>query len=137
VSWRALVTLAILGLVLSPLARSPTWDSFPVSSYPMFSRGDLGSVATLAHVVLVGENGERRPAPPSAIGTPEPMIAGAIIVTHVERGTSAELCAVVAARIRGTATAVEVVRSTFDTERYFRVDRTPVAREVLARCEVQ
>ena len=111
----------------------------------MFSRGDLGSVNELAHVLLVDPDGVRRPAPPALVGSPEPMIAMSIVRANVARGTSAELCAAVAARARerSGAAAVEVVTSVFDTRRYFSTDRSapgrraPLARTVVARCEVR
>ena len=140
--WKlTLVTLALAAAILSPLARARGWDSFPISSYPMFSRGDLGTVNELAHVVLVGADGARRPAKPALVGSPEPMIAMSIARTHVDRGAGRELCAAVAERAREhtDAVAVEVVTSVFDTRRYFSDApgaRAPLERTVVARCEV-
>lgn len=139
--WRhAFVTLALAAAIVSPLARARGWDSFPISSYPMFSRGDLGSVNALAHVVLVNPDGTRRSAPPVLAGSPEPMIAMSIIRAHVDRGTSHDLCTAVATRARDTgAVAVEVVTSVFDSRRYFSGApdaRAPLERTVAARCEI-
>lgn len=136
------VTLVLGVLILSPLARERGWDSFPISSYPMFARGDLGTVNELAHVLLVGPDGGRTPAAPSLVGTPEPMIAMTIVRTHVERGSAAELCAGIASRARDARTgavAIEVVTSSFEARRYFsgRPDaRAPLERVVHAQCEV-
>ena len=142
-SSKLVVVTPLLGaLILSPLARERGWDSFPISSYPMFARGDLGTVNELAHVLLVAPAGGRAPAAPSLVGTPEPMIAMTIVRTHVERGSAAELCASIASRAhdaRISAVAIEIVTSSFDARRYFsgRPDaRTPLERVVHARCEV-
>ncbi|MBX3199452.1 MAG: hypothetical protein KF894_15065 [Labilithrix sp.] len=128
--------------ILSPLARERGWDSFPISSYPMFSRGTIGAVNELAHAVLVLDGGGRAPASPALLGTPEPMVATAIVRAHLARGSSEDLCAAVAARARSArpeAVAVEIVRSRFDARRYFSAEpdaREPLERTVYARCEV-
>ncbi|MBX3207076.1 MAG: hypothetical protein KF764_18665 [Labilithrix sp.] len=139
----ATVTLVLGALVLSPLARARGWDSFPLSSYPMFARGNLGSVNELAHALLVLADGTRVPASPSLVGTPEPMVATAIVRGHVTRGTAADLCASVAARARDAravdAVAVEIATSAFDARRYFSGApgaRAPLERTVHARCEI-
>jgi hypothetical protein len=126
------VTVAIVLAVLSPLVRSPRWDSFPISSFPMFSRGDLGEVMSLSHVVSVDARGDRKPVAPALVGSPEPMIAMAIAASNIARGSAAELCRRVAERIRD-ASAIEVVTSTYDMRSYFR-DHQPIARTVHARC---
>ncbi len=136
------MTLALAAGILSPLARERGWDSFPISSYPMFSRGTIGAVNELAHAVLVLEGGGRVPAPPALLGTPEPMVATAIVRAYLARGSSADLCEIVAARARfarPAAVAVEIVASRFDARRYFSAApdaREPLERTVYARCEV-
>ncbi len=142
-SWKlGLLTVALAAAIVSPLVRERGWDSFPLSSYPMFSRGNLGTVNELAQALLVGPDGTRKPASPALIGTPEPMIAMAIVRAHVDRGTASELCAAVAARARDQtdASAIEIAKSVFDTRRYFSAEpdaRAPLARTVVARCEVR
>lgn len=145
---RGVLTVLLGLLIVSPLARDASWDSFPISSYPMFSRGDLGSVRQLVHARLIDAAGESRPAPPSLIGSTEPMVAQSILVSHMRQGSTADLCAGIAQRIRASkrqgVVAVEILLSTFDARRYFtREDpqspgdeRAPLAREVLARCDV-
>lgn len=141
--WKlALVTVVLAGGIVSPLARERGWDSFPISSYPMFSRGDLGTVNELAHVLIVSVDGARAPAKPALVGSPEPMVAMSIVRAHVDRGTSAELCAAVAERARegSDAIEVEVVKSVFDSRTYFSegpAARAPIERTVVARCEVR
>ena len=141
--WKlALVTVVLAGAIVSPLAYERGWDSFPISSYPMFSRGNLGTVNELAHALLVTADGVRTPAKPALVGSPEPMIAMSIVRAHVDRGTSAELCAAVAARARDRSdvVAVEIARSVFDSRTYFSDGpraRAPIERTIVARCEVR
>jgi hypothetical protein len=135
---RAVTTVVLSAAIVSPVAREPRWDSFPISSFPMFSRGNLGSVVALGHAVLVTEDGARRPAVPTLVGTPEPMVAKNLVEGAIARGAAFELCARIAARAVGEAPdarSVEIVTSVFDTRRYFE-DPRPVSREVHASCEV-
>lgn len=135
------LTFGLALAVLSPLARDRSWDSFPISSFPMFSRGDLGAVVPLGHAVLVARDGSRRPAPPSLVGTPEPMVAKNLVEGAIARGAAADLCGRIASRAASDApdaAAVEIVTSVFDTRRYFAepAGRTPVSRQVHASCNV-
>ncbi|MBX3189931.1 MAG: hypothetical protein KF819_23090 [Labilithrix sp.] len=138
VAW--VVTGACALVVVSPIARERGWDDFPISSYPMFSRGDLGDVVALSHVVVEHDDGTRAPAPTESIGTPEPMVAKGIVEGAVARGEAAALCARIARRIADGSPrrprAIEVVTSTFDVQAYFTSGREPRERQVHARCEV-
>jgi len=136
---RALVSTAALAVAVSyPLTRPPGWDDFPISSYPMFSRADVGHVVVLTTASLVDARGARAPAPPAMLGTPEPMVAQAILA----RGDAKELCARVAraaaADAAREAVSIEIATSVFDTHAYFAGPeaRTPVSRAITARCEV-
>jgi hypothetical protein len=136
---RAGLTLAISLIVLSPLARRKGWDDFPLSSYPMFSRSDVGGLQALAHVLVVHADGRRTPARPIEIGTPEPMVANAVAVHAITDGRSEELCAEIAKNVRdGDAVRVEVVVSEYDVKKYFvEGPREPRARVVYASCAVK
>jgi hypothetical protein len=129
------ITAAIALAIVSPLARARTWDSFPISSYPMFSRGDLGTQLAMGHVVLVDREGKSRAAPPSLVGTPEPMVVKTVIDRAIVEGRAPELCARIAERAPADVVRVEVVASIYDTRRYFS-DPTPLSREVHASCAV-
>lgn len=135
------ITLGLAAAVLWPLAWPRGQDSFPLSTYPMFSRPDLGRVVPLAHARLLGPAGRARPAPPELVGTPEVMVAKALVEAAIARGEAQALCARVAARAAADAVeadAVEIVTSTFDSARYFasREGREPLSRVVHARCAV-
>lgn len=135
---RAATTLAIALLVLSPLGRSSTWDDFPISSYPMFSRGDMGGVHGLAHAIVVHADGRRTPATPTEVGSPEPMVANQIIVRAVLETRTPELCRLIASHVHDAdAVAVELVVSAYDARKYFvEGKREPEARDVHATCPV-
>jgi hypothetical protein len=139
--------MALLGVVvLSPIVQSRDWDSFPVSSFPMFSRGDRGHVRGLAHAVLVHRDGSKSAAPPSLVGTPEPMVATSIIASHIAKGTASDLCTFIADRaargstaaLAGEIASIEIVVSVYDTHRYFASppSREPIARDVHATCNI-
>ena len=132
---RWLVTAALGAAILSPLVRDRSWDSFPISSFPMFSRGDLGTRMRLGHVILVDREGKRRPASPSVVGTPEPMVAKNLVENAIARGEAGAFCERVAGRAPADVVIVEVVTSVFDTQSYFS-DPTPVERNVIGSCSV-
>jgi hypothetical protein len=122
------------GAVLSPLARDASWDSYPISSFPMFSRADLGIRASVDHAAFVGRDGRRRPVPPSLLGTPEPMVAKTVIERAIAEGRAPDLCARIAAAAPEDVATVEILTSLFDTQRYFS-DPSPLSREVHASCK--
>jgi hypothetical protein len=135
-------TAALVACVLVPLTCERRWDDYPFSSYPMFSRGDLGRVVSVSHAVLVDGGGKRAPASPSLVGTPEPMVAKALVEGAIRRSAAGDLCAQIATRARDeapSAIAVEIVTSHFDSRRYFEGEegRTPLHRDIHATCKVQ
>lgn len=131
----AAAAIALSAAILSPLAMPEGWDSFPISSYPMFSRGNLGRRVTLGHALLVHADGTRAPAPPALVGTPEPMVAKNVIENAIAAGRAGDLCAAIASRAKG-AVAVEIATSTFDSRAYFEGSRAPLERTVHASCPV-
>ena len=61
--WSYGLGAALIIAVLLPLAGDPRADSFPFSTYPMFS-GRQSSEATIPHAVVIDAGGERSPLPP-------------------------------------------------------------------------
>ncbi len=138
-SWA--ITIALVGCILLPLTCDRRWDDYPFSSYPMFSRGDLGHVVAVSHALLVDGEGKRLPASPSLVGTPEPMVAKALVEGAIRRSAARDLCDQIAARAvvdAPSATAVEIVTSHFDSRRYFESaeGRAPLHRDLHAVCKV-
>jgi len=124
--------LALALVLLSPLAFPVGWDSYPISSYPMFSRGDLGDRLALTHAVHVDAEGRRRPVPPVHVGSAEPMIAMTMLARAVAEGRAGDLCRAIAAR--GPEGTIEIAWSVYDTKAYFAGDRAPRENVVHARC---
>lgn len=133
------ISFVLIGLVVSPLAGAFEGDSFPISTYPMFA-SRKSSEARLSHVVLVDENGAERPAPPSAIANDEALQAQETLRQALDSGdaTTAALCERIAGRVvNSEAVYVQIVTSTYHVIRYYQGQREPIARSVIATCEVQ
>ena len=100
-------------IVLSPLGREPTSDTYPLSTYPMFAadRGASHRIATA--VELTGDGEVRRLSPELIAGTDEVVLAGVTVARAVRGGEADELCAEIAARL-GAGRRVEVRTETVD-----------------------
>jgi hypothetical protein len=125
-------------------------DSFPLSNYPMFSRGRGQPV--LNAVVASDNRGRRYALPSTLLGSDEVLQAKVLLDRAVAAGPDqmARLCAEVAERLaargalgagagvlQGEPQHVEIVASRYDPVRYFTVGPEPLARESLFRCDVQ
>jgi hypothetical protein len=140
-AWAGVV--AVLLAMLGPPLRRPPVDSYPLSTYPMFSsdRGRLSSVAT---VVGVGADGAVRRLSPHLIGgNDEVMLSVQTVADAVRAGAdrSGQLCHQVAERVGGSGLGDELVEVVVRTEvhdavDHFAGDRTPLEVEDHARCEV-
>jgi hypothetical protein len=133
----------MLGLTLSPLLRSRASDSFPLSTYPMFSQGRREPTAVVERAVGVTEGGARRPIPPRLVGSDEVLQARAIVARTAARGAGAAraLCKDIAARLPATegfadVAWVELRTDTFDAVAFFAGREEPSASKVHARCKV-
>ena len=134
--------LAVVLVLLVPLAWPWGSDSFPVSSYPMFAR-PRAQVATVQTVVGVRETGERVTLSPALIGdTRWTNLTARLVLDAVKAGAdeSARLCGRVAARVadeRQDLVAVEVVTETFDSIAHLTEGAPPISVRVHARCEAR
>lgn len=137
--WSYGLGAALTIAVLLPLAGDPRADSFPLSTYPMFS-GRQSAEATIPHAVVIDAAGERSALPPVAVANDEVIQAFETLRQAVRQGpeATARLCARAAdwyaGRHEGPA-RVEIVSDTYDAVAYFDGDRQPVATEVHASCE--
>ena len=138
--WAWTVAVVTVGAVLAPLLRGPAHDSFPLSTYPMFSNERSGEAA-IATVVGIEPDGAFRTLSPETIaGTDEVILAAETVNRAVGAGPAraAGLCRDVAARLGDEAaglTGVEVVTARYDTVRYLRGDERPLDVVVHARCD--
>jgi len=137
----------VIAAVLSPLRldpQDPTQDSFPLSTYPMFSY-DRGRIASVTVALAQGPGGYEQAVPPSFVATSETMQALKTIAKSVRAGgrRARELCESIAEHVAASddpafarATEVALVRNTVDSIDYLSGDRTPRERRVHVRCAV-
>jgi hypothetical protein len=128
----ASISIALLGATLSPLARDPADDGFPLSTYPMFA-SPREVVQTIDYAIGETATGERRVLSPELVGTREVLQAYAVIAGAVARGEAAALCRAIARRVPAEIAIVRVVRGTHDAVAYLVEHRLGDERE-LARC---
>jgi len=142
VSWSRGVLLAVVAVLLVPLAWPWGVDSFPLSSYPMFAR-PRPQIVSIPTVVGVRETGERVTLSPELIGdTRWTNLAVRLVRDSVAAGAkaSSRLCERIAARVadeREDVVALEVVTETFDSVAHLTEAAPPTAVRVHARCETR
>ncbi|MXW62569.1 MAG: hypothetical protein F4Y27_00535 [Acidimicrobiaceae bacterium] len=108
---RVLPVFAAL-LVLSPLVRDPTSDTYPLSTYPMFAT-DRGNVHTIATAVERTDDGFERLSPKLIAGTDEAVLASVTVTRAVRLGEADILCEEILERI-GAGRRIEVRTETLD-----------------------
>ena len=144
--WYAyLFSLAVVLAILAPLLGDPQKDdSFPLSTYPMFStRRDNPKISK---IVAVDANGESRPLPPQVLGTEEVMQAAMTVARAARNKKKARaLCRDTAATIAddtawADATHVEILTLRYDPIEYFTDPdgpEHPTSRKRRARCRIE
>ena len=133
------VPVAVAAMVLAPAFGDPGTDSYPLSSYPMFStdRPTRADLATVVGVTAVGET--VRLSPELIAGADEPILAAATVSRSIRGGQSDRLCSEAADRMRAAGfEAVEAVVRTehIDVVAYVADAADPLAVTVHARCPV-
>ena len=136
-AWAYVVSVAALALVFSPVLRPSQRDSYPLSTYPMFSynRGRESALPTAVGVTLDGQI--RRLSPELISGGYEPVRAFATVEASIDNGDTAELCEEIAVRTvknRDDLVAIEVVTEVHDVVAWFEGHKEPSQRIVHARC---
>ena len=140
--WRVWLVVALTSaLILAPIVRRPPTDSFPLSTYPMFSFNRPRISASYSIVGLTDDAAVVRLSPRLVNGTVEVILAAAAVEEAIRAGGDAanELCGLAAARVADTdlpAVRLEVVTETYDTVAWFSGEEEPLVREVHASCEV-
>jgi hypothetical protein len=131
------IGMALVAIVAAPVLVDARYDSFPLSTYPMFAR-DRGRVVSIPTVVAVDGEHTTRLSSELIGGTDEPMLAAESVVHAIRDGDATSLCAEVAVRAAGRARGVlQVVTETYDTMTWFDGERTPRGRTVHATCPVE
>jgi hypothetical protein len=134
--------LGLLAAVLAPAFASASWDSYPLSTYPMFAR-PRGRPLLYFVEGLDGQGAPVRVAP-ELVATQEVMQAAATVRRAVQGGPRSmeRLCERVASRIAETPSEraivqVRIVGARFDPLRYFSVGPEPEKRTEQLRCDVR
>lgn len=131
----------VIAATIWPALRDPPRDSFPLSTYPMFSSvRDKPSVHVIVGFTAAGN--ERR-IPPKLIANAEVMQAAQTISKAIRRKQAKQLCARVAGRVAEDPEYADLVRlevqsRRFDPRTYFTSEsgRTPLRQRRRASCEV-
>jgi hypothetical protein len=138
----ALLSLGVLGAVLSPIGGGRARDGFPLSSYPMFAQARATPELRAVYAVGFTATGERRGIRPSLVATGEVLQARAAFDRADGRGREGRraLCVAIAARIVATGALPDVVRvelrrGRHDAVRYFATGELGEEQRI-ARCDV-
>lgn len=134
-----------MGLVLLsiwPVLRDPRADSYPLSTYPMFS--ERRGQPWLHRVLALDEVGGQAPLPPRLIANSEALQAAATIRRAVQGGKRAlkDLCNKVAARVGSDPDFSHVRRLRiqsvqYDPIEYFVGGPVPIQTRNLHSCRVR
>lgn len=120
-------------VVLSPLARDPQSDTYPLSTYPMFA-SDRGEVHRIATVVEVRDDGTTARLSPELIaGTDEVILTAVTVSRAVRDGDAGELCQEVAARL-GAGRRARVQTETHDVTELIARGAPASAIDIHAEC---
>jgi hypothetical protein len=141
------ISALALGAVLYPARFHPSdrkHDSFPLSTYPMFSR-NKPRTARLTRVVALGPEGDEHAIPPELVAGGEAMQAMRTIRKSVRGGPkqARAFCGAIAGRVAHSALPElahvrYIVLDTIkvDSVAFLSGRRTPLAREEHVRCVV-
>lgn len=144
----AVVSVVLLAAVSWPALRQPPRDGFPLSTYPMFSRGRKSPRARIRHVVAIDAEGRGVVVPPRLVANEEVMQAVMTVKRAIRQGRAAQFCAEVAARVRMRVAAdgglegilpvrLEVRTDVHDAVAYFEGQTKPTESRVHATCPVK
>lgn len=132
-------TVAVLAVcaVLLPALRTNAGDSYPLSSYPMFTadREREEPVATAVGLTPAGD--VVRLSPEEIAGTDEVIHAAATVSRAVTRDRADDLCREIVQRVAGKSEVheIEVRTETYDTIAWFRTGE-PLSVKIHARCRI-
>ena len=139
----ALATGAVVVALLVPVVRDH--DSFPLSTYPMYSQARSDRVALPTAVGVDADGGTSRLSLGLIGDSDDPLVVAGELRAAIARDAADERCDEIARRVRATRAtdpagrrivAVEVVVEHHDVVDQAVADPPPIQREVHARCEV-
>lgn len=137
-----IISLLLIAAVLSPLQADPKLDSYPLSSFAMFTT-KRPPVVEIVHAVGFAKDGGTRPIPPRLVAGAEVLQAKVMLQQTVRKGrrASRKLCAKIAKRVGGDSghawvERIEVRSDRYQVMSYFSSARKPIRSRVHAKCEV-
>jgi hypothetical protein len=136
-----LISALVIAATIWPALREPPRDSFPLSTYPMFST--VRERPWIDIVIGFEADGSERRIPPKLIANAEVMQAAQTVSKAIRRKQTRQLCRRVAARVGESPEFADVVRlevqsRQFDPRRYFTSESgtKPLRLRRRAKCEV-
>lgn len=127
--------VAVIGVVPLMLDR----DSYPLSTYPMFSSRRT-AIEPVHTAVLVDSEGEvTRLSPTQISGNDEVIIAAQLVYESIGRDGGVLLCDDIARRIGeppSPSANIEIVTERYDAIAWYEGRRSPISRVVHASCGV-
>ena len=137
---RGVVTAAVLVALVAPVVFDH--DSFPLSTYPMYSRS-RGAESTLVTARGITSAGSSRELTPTLIGdSDDPLVVAGRLRTALSVGRGDVRCAEIAERVATRSEFADVVVIEIVSERHDTVARTLdqeslIERDVRATCQVE
>ena len=133
---RCAFSVLLLALAAYPALRSPSADSFPLSTYPMFSVARPAETSVSSAIGFDAEDRRVTLSPRIVGGTLEVIQAAGTIAQAIRTGGTEDLCIEVLDKAPPTVVAVEIVTETYDVVGYFDGEKEPIERNVHARCRL-
>lgn len=137
---RILITAGVVGALVAPVVVDR--DSFPLSTYPMYSRA-RGEVVTFATAQAVGGDDNVSTLTLAVIGdSDDPLIVAGELRDAIRTGSAEVRCDQIAQRaaawngLPAASTRIEVVTERHDVVAQVNGDASLVDRTVHASCEV-
>jgi hypothetical protein len=120
-------------VVLSPLARDPRSDTYPLSTYPMFAtnRGEEHRIPTVVEVLADGTTA--RLSPETIAGTDEVVLTAVTVNRAVANDQADQLCDEVAARL-GAGRRARVQTEVHNVIDLVADGADPISIEIHAEC---
>lgn len=137
---RIAVTAGVIAALVAPVVLDR--DSFPLSTYPMYSR-TRGDAVTFATAQAVGADGTPSSLTLSVVGSSDdPLVVAGELRRAIRDGRAEDRCVEIAERaaawsgLPGDAVAIEVVTERHDVVVRVEAGESLQERTVHARCEL-
>lgn len=138
------VSAVLIGVVAYPFSWEPYEDSFPLSSYPMFSRRLPTPQVKISYALGIEPDGSRHHLEPELVANEEVLQARAVLSRAVGagKGEASKLCSKIAGRVAGRGglrdvTTVRVVTGTHDAVEFLTGGDRIGVEKVHATCPVR